>query len=377
MGFKLDNIQDKENAVSTKNTLQQLLETEINWFGGSFTNKKKYNFYLELGVLLKAGITIKEAFHIIIENEKKENERKMFETILNDIISGKPLSKSLLDTKKFSEYEFYSIQIGEESGNLAKVVQQLAVFFEKKIEQRRVVVAALTYPVIILSTAILVVIFMLSYVVPMFQDIFKQNNVELPWITEFIIKLSSFVKSYLWIFILILVSFIFGFKYFKKNHYFKSFTDYFILKIPVFGKFINKVYLAQFTQAVSLLTNSKIPVLNSIQLVKKMIDFIPLREDLEKVEFGILQGNSLHESLKSCKMFDSRMIALVKVSEETNQTDFIFNQLNEQYSQEVSQQSKVMSTILEPFIILIVGLIVAVLLVAMYLPMFQLSSAIG
>lgn len=377
MGFKLDEIREEEGTKSSKNGLQELLETEINWFGNSFSNKKKYNFYLELGVLLRAGITIKEALHIIIENEKKPKEKSLFESILQDLVSGKSFSKSLLDTGKFSEYEFYSIQIGEESGNLAKVVQQLSVFFEKKIEQRRVVVAALTYPVIILSTAVLVIIFMLSYVVPMFQDIFKQNKVELPWITELIIKLSGFVKDYLWIFIIFMLIFIFGFKYFKKNHQFKSFLDYATLKIPVFGKFVNKVYLAQFTQAVSLLTNSKIPVLNSIQLVKKMIDFEPLKNDLSKVEEKILKGYSLNESLQDCKMFDNRMIALVKVSEETNQTDFIFNQLNVQYTQEVTQQSKVLSTVLEPFIILIVGVIVAVLLVSMYLPMFQLSNAIG
>lgn len=177
-------------------------------------------------------------------------------------------------------------------------------------------------------------------------------------------------------FIILILILVLGFNYFKGSK-FKSFLDYATLKLPVFGKFVNKVYLAQFTQAVSLLTNSKIPVLNSIQLVKKMIDFEPLKDDLNKVEEKILKVKSLNESLQDCRMFDNRMIALVKVSEETNQTDFIFYQLNEQYTQEVTQQSKVMSAILEPFIILIVGLIVAVLLVSMYLPMFQLSNAIG
>lgn len=377
MGFKINNSKEQENASSSKSSLQQLLETEISWFTTSFSNKKKYNFYLELGVLLKAGITIKEALHIIIENEKKTKEKKLFETILNNVISGKPFSKAIFDTGIFSEYEFYSIQIGEESGNLAIVVTQLTFFYQNKIEQRRIVVAALTYPTIILSTAIIVVVFMLSYVVPMFEDIFKQNSIELPWITRFIISLSGFIKEYSWIFILFVFFCVFGFKFFMKNNRFKSFLDYLILKIPVFGNFINKVYLAQFTQAVSLLTNSKIPILNSIQLVKKMIDFAPLKNDLEQVEQGILKGYSLNESLKNSKMFDNRMIALIKVSEETNQTNYIFNQLNEQYNQEVSQQSKVMATVLEPFIILIVGLIVAVLLISMYLPMFQLSNAIG
>ena len=178
-------------------------------------------------------------------------------------------------------------------------------------------------------------------------------------------------------FFIVFIGFLLSWKFFSKNRAFKKYWQTLLLKTPVLGPFIKKVYLAQFTQAVSLLTSSKIPVLNSIQLVNKMIQFVPLQEDLIKVEEGILKGFSLNESLKSCIMFDNKMISLVKVSEETNQTDFIFKQLNEQYNQEVTQQSKIMSTILEPFIILIVGLIVAVLLIAMYLPMFQLSNAIG
>ena len=375
MAFKLENIEKK--GAKEEFSIQKILETEINLFGSKFSNKKKYTFYLELSVLLGAGITIKEALTLLLENQKQDKDKKLYENILNDIIGGKPFSKAILDTGKFSEYEYYSLKIGEETGNTTKITEQLGVFFERKNEQKRIVIAALTYPIIILSTAVLVIIFMLSYVVPMFQDIFNQNNVELPWITRVIISLSTFLKNYGLYFFILAIATVIGFRFFSKNYNFKRYSQNMLLKIPVFGKFIKKVYLAQFTQAISLLTSSKIPILNSIQLVSKMIQFVPLQEDLIKVEEGLMKGLSLNESLKNLKMFDNKMISLVKVSEETNQTDFVFKQLNEQYNQEVTQQSKIMSTILEPFIILIVGLIVAVLLVAMYLPMFQLSNAIG
>jgi type II secretory pathway component PulF len=112
-------------------------------------------------------------------------------------------------------------------------------------------------------------------------------------------------------------------------------------------------------------------------MVKKMIRFVPLQEALDKVESSILKGNSFSSSLKEIPLFDNRIISLVKVAEETNQTEYVFKQLSEQYNQEVVQQSKIMTTILEPLIILFVGVLVAILLIAMYLPMFQLSSAIG
>lgn len=377
MAFNLNNIPASTSQKTTGSEIERLLKTEIVLFGGGFTNKKKQSFYLELAVLLKAGITIKEALTLIIESFKKKSDKEMLEKILHQVVNGKSFSEAIYSSKYFSEYEYFSLKIGEETGTIARVCKELGVFYERKNEQKRIVIAALTYPSIVLSTAVLVVIFMLNYVVPMFQDIFKQNNMELPMLTRLIIKMSGFTKSYGSIFFLLIIAFVFTNRFFRNNYQYKKNLHYLLLKTPIFGPFITKVYLAQFTQAVALLTASKVPILNSIQMVRKMIQFVPLQDSLQKVENHILKGGSLSESLKGNKLFDNRIISLVKVAEETNQTEYVFNQLNEQFNQEVVQQSKIMATVLEPLIIIFVGVLVAVLLVAMYLPMFQLSSAIG
>ncbi len=195
MAFKLENLQ--ENSVTqnkSNSSFENLLKKEIVLFGESFGNKKKQAFYQELAVLLKAGITIKEALTLIIESLKKKADKELIQTALDDVINGKPFSEALLVSKSFSEYEYYSLKIGEETGTTAQVCHKLGVFYERKNEQKRIIIAALTYPAIVLTTALLVVIFMLSYVVPMFQDIFKQNNVELPMLTRIIVKLSSLVN---------------------------------------------------------------------------------------------------------------------------------------------------------------------------------------
>jgi len=376
MAFKLDNI-STPTVKSTGSSVEQLLKKEITFFSSGFNNKKKQAFYLELGVLLKAGITIKEAITLIIESLKKKNDKELFEDILHQVINGKPFSEALYASKQFSEYEYYSLKIGEETGTTARVCRELGVFYERKNEQKRIVIAALTYPGIVFSTAILVVFFMLSYVVPMFEGIFKQNKMELPMLTRLIMKMSAFTQSYGLLLFMAIVTLLFAGRFLKDNQAYRKSLHYVILKIPVLGPFTAKVYLAQFTQAVTLLSTSKVPILNSVQMVRKMIQFVPLQDDLLIVENNILQGGSLSESLKQTRLFDGRIISLVKVAEETNQTEYVFNQLNEQYNQEVVQQSKILSTVLEPIIILFVGVLVAVLLIAMYLPMFQLSSAIG
>lgn len=377
MGFQLDNIPKKEKSSVEKGQIAHLLQKEINLFGTSFSNKIKEDFYTELSVLLKAGVNLKESLELIQNSQKKPQNKTILNHISTDLVSGQSLSTAIQAQKPFSDYEYYSLKIGEETGTLGQVTEQLGDFFARKNEQRRNLISALTYPVIILTTAILVVVFMLQFVVPMFQDIFKQQNVELPSITKFIISLSNGMASYGWVMLLLMVALILSKTLWKKNQRYKQVKDGIILRLPFIGNFVKTVYLSQFTQAVSLLTASKVPVVNSIQLVKQMIDFQPLQTALENVEQDILKGNSLSDSLQKHAFFDDKMVALVRVAEETNQTEFIFDRLNKQYNTQVQQQSKMLSTIMEPMIILFVGVIVGVILIAMYLPMFKLSSVLG
>ncbi|MDO3694919.1 type II secretion system F family protein [Wenyingzhuangia sp. chi5] len=377
MAFKLTPTSQQKTVIKENVDQLSFLKKEIHFFNQAFSNKIKEDFYTELSVLLKAGVSLKDGLELIENSLNKEYNKKILQEIAHDVVMGQTLSTAFKKHKPFTDYEFYSVKIGEETGTLSKVCEQLGCFFFKKNEQRRNLISALTYPFIILTTAVLVVIFMLQYVVPMFQDIFKQQGVTLPTITKIIIKVSEFIDHY-GLFILIFLVLGISFQSFlTKRKRFKQFRDKFLLKLPFIGHFIKVIYLAQFTQAVALLVSSKVPMINSIQLVKQMIPFYPLQEALQTVEEHILKGASLSNSLKEHELFDRKMIALVKVAEETNQTEYIFERLHTQYSTQVEQQSKMLSTVMEPFIILIVGVLVGVILIAMYLPMFKLSSVIG
>lgn len=379
MAFQLDNIPtDKKNQRGKRDRGRaSFLQREITLFDTTFSNRVKEDFYTELSVLLNAGINLKQALELVHDSQRKQGNKEVLGAISDAIVSGKSLSDALRVHKRFTDYEYYSVRIGEETGSLPQVAEQLGGFFARKNEQRRNLISALTYPVIILATAILVVVFMLSFVVPMFQDIFRQQNVELPAITKFIVACSEFVKEYGPVLVLVVVGLLFSRVLLNKKQWFRKFRDGLVLKIPFMGSFVKTVYLSQFTQAVSLLTASKVPVVNSIQLVGQMVNFYPLQQALEQVERDILKGAPLSRSLGNQKLFDDKMVALVKVAEETNRNEFIFERLNVQYNTQVQQRSKQMSTIMEPLIIVFVGLFVGVILIAMYLPMFKLSSVLG
>ena len=375
MAFQLKNIQPKEKQPSSFD-MNRLFKKEIR-FGASFSTKKKEAFYTELYVLLHAGLPLKDALVLIGEEQKKLQNKTLITQIVTDLINGKNFSNAIKGNKEFSAYEYHSLKIGEQTGTLQNVTKELGAFYKRKNKQRRIILSALSYPIIVLLTAFLAVLFMLQFVVPMFADIFKQNKVALPWITKKILSASTFFQEYWYLSFVIVVGIFLFVQLYKKKIWYQKITTSVLLKIPLVGPFIRKVKIAQFTQAITLLTGAKVPLLNGIQLTKKMIGYYPLEIALEKIEQDILQGKSLHQSMSTYNIFDKKMVSLIKVADETNQNETIFQRLTEQYNEEIEYQSNMISATIEPLIILFLGAIVATILIAMYLPMFQLSSVIG
>lgn len=376
MGIKINQLGSNKTHKKSSSNLDDLLKREINLFGSSFSSKKKEQFYTELSILLTSGIRLKEAVFLIAQTQKKKEDVSFYEDMGNGIIAGESFSDILKQNKKFTIYESHSVRIGEQSGTLDTVCNTLADFFTRKNEQRRAITSALTYPVIVLVTALLAVLFMLRFVVPMFEDIFSQNNVKLPYITQKVIGVSDWIGSYGWIVVLFIIIFILFQPFLNKKANYRTLKDRLLLKTPILGSFLKTSSLARFTQAVSLLVNAKVSIPESLHLTKDMVSFSPLKQALGNVENDIQKGMSLSESLSKESFFDPKFIALVRVAEETNQTEFVFEKLNQQYNEEVKRKSKAFSTLLEPFIILIVGVLVAVILVSMYLPMFELGNVL-
>ncbi|RXP46376.1 type II secretion system F family protein [Lutibacter sp. HS1-25] len=378
MAFNLEQISKVKKVDIQKTTsIQQLLKKEIVLFGSSFSNKKKEAFYSELSVLLNAGITLKDSLTLISEEQKKVKDREVFDAIIENIVYGKSLSEAIKQQALFTEYEYYSLKIGEETGSLEKVTTELGNYYTRKNEQRRTILNALSYPIIVMITALLAVVFMLQFVVPMFVDIFKQNNVELPWITKVIVALSESFQENFWNMIVFIILLFVLKAFISKKIWYQKTSSKILLKLPYIGELLRKIYISQFTQATALLVGAKVPLLNCIQLTKKMIAFYPLQEALSHIEKDIVQGKELSASLSNYPIFDRKMISLLKVAEQTNQSEFIFEKLTKQYNDDIQHQSKLLSTVLEPFIMIFLGTLVATILIAMYLPMFKLSTVIG
>lgn len=376
MGIRINQI-TRESAGKQTSSLDNLLKKEITVFGSGFSNKKKEFFYAEISVLLKSGVDLKQTFDLIEESLQKEKDREIIKNLNESILEGQSFAEAMKREKYFSPYEYHAIKIGEQTGKLAFVTNDLAEFYQSKNEQRRQILSSLTYPIIVLSTALIVVFFMLKFVVPMFEDIFKQNKVELPFLTKIILEFSHVLEQRGLFILGVVIMFFLTIRLIKNKKLFRKHSSEFLLKIPFMGNYAKKIYLARFTHTMMLLTNSKIPVLNGLAMVREIIDFYPLQNSLKEIEDDILRGERMSSSFSRHRIFDRKIIALLKVAEETNQTEFVFKKLNDQYTQEVKYQAQFITNILNPLLTLMVGFIVGIILIAMYLPMFRLSSVIG
>jgi type IV pilus assembly protein PilC len=366
------NIIPKEGGTG----ILEVLNRDISFGSKELSDKRKEYLYLELGSLLQAGINLKSSLELITADQTKEKDKKLFVAVQQNVLNGSTLSLALKESGQFSLYEVFSLQIGEETGKIIEVLTDLAKYYQNKIKQRRKIVSALTYPCIVMASSLGAVFFMLKFIVPMFGDVFRRFGGRLPWITEKIINISkaledNFYKG-LTLTLLIAVTLL----VFRNNIEFKKAVSKLVLRIPVVGNLVQKIYLARFCNSMRLLINAKLPLLKAIALIRQMINYYPVESALLIIEDDIMKGKTLHQSMQKFGIFPSKMIQLVKVGEETNQLDYFFAKISEQYIDEVEYKTSTLSSAMEPLIIIFLGFIVGIILISMYLPLFQMSNSL-
>lgn len=374
----ISGIQKQKAIVHEKpGGIVEFFNRDIKLFSRGLNDRKKERFYSELHVLLTAGVDIRTAFELLESEAEKKEEKGLYSSILSAIVGGATLPEAVQKTEKFSAYEFFSLRIGEESGRMNAVLKDLSNYYSKKIKQKRKVTSALSYPIIVIAIAFLAVGFMLRFVVPMFADMLSRFGTELPGITKWIIAASDLMGTCgPWILLAILSLVIFTWSQ-RKQNWFRKISSATALRIPYIGKITQKVYVERFAHSMHLMIASKTNLIDALDLVRKMVAFYPLEKSLETVRMDILAGMSLHESLGKFPVYPRRMVSLIRVAEEVNQLDMMFEKLSTQLSEEIDHETSVLGSVIEPLMIMFLGVMVAVILVAMYLPMFKLGTAFG
>ncbi|WP_435261209.1 type II secretion system F family protein [Tenacibaculum sp. nBUS_03] len=346
-------------------------------FKGGVNDKLKMIMYRELKVMLKSGVTLEEAFTLLISQYKNKKLLSGLKRIKSELLKGKTLVYSMSQVKFFTPFEINSLSVGEQTKTLPKVLEELELFFEKKNKLKSQIKTVLTYPTFVISITFAVLVFMLRNVVPMFQKVFRQFNSDLPSLTRRIIYISDNFSYFLLCLVLVFVVICFFYFKFRDNASFRRISSGIILKLPFIGSMVKAIYLSRFCNALGLLLGANVSIVDSLSFIKEMIIFYPIESSIDGIKKEIIKGKSLTNSLKEYPFYDNRMISMIKISEEVNQLEDMFNYLASLYSEEVETKSKRIGVLIEPIIIIVIGGLVGVILIAMYLPMFDLSKILN
>ncbi|MGQ7855256.1 type II secretion system F family protein [Pedobacter sp. WC2501] len=373
----LSKIQKKNTPLKEKEGagIFDFLSKDISFGKGKLSDKKKEGFYNELGTLIRSGIDIRSALELTAGSYTQKKDMELFSSVQKQVIEGKSLSETMQAESKFSPYEYYSVKIGEETGKLGEVLGELAKYYKSKISQQRKIIGAITYPLLVLFTSFGAVFFMIKFVVPMFADVFKRFGGKLPYITSVIVSFSDWFDRYIYLMLFAIVAVVILYFINRNKFWFKKGAALLLLRIPVVGEITRKIYLARFANTMRLLTETNTPLLQALELVRQMITFYPVENSLKLAEKDILLGSSLSAALSKYDFYPAKFIQMIKIAEEVNRLEYFFEQLSEQYTEEVEYKTNAISGLLEPLIIIFLGIVVGVILIAMYLPMFQMSSS--
>ncbi|MBP1930223.1 type II secretion system F family protein [Ammoniphilus resinae] len=335
-------------------------------------------FIRQFSTLLEAGVTVVDATRVLANQTENKTFRRVLETIEEDLRSGKLLSEATAKHPKVFPTMFINmVEAGEIGGNLDDTLERLAVYFERQHRTRQKVVSALAYPITVGIVAICVVAFLLTSVVPTFANMFQGFGAELPAITKFVLGASEWMQGNWWIFILLGISLYVGFFLVKKNKNSKYYLDYFTLKLPIFGKLVQKAILARMARTLSSLFSSSVPILQAITIVEKVVGNEVLGQVLTVSRSSLEKGESLTEPMKGHWIFPPLVTQMITIGEQTGTLDLMLAKVADFYEAEVEAATDRIKSLIEPFMIIILAGVVGTIVTSILVPMFEIFNHVG
>lgn len=354
--------------------LEKLNEINI----GGVPLKEKVIFMRQMATMVSAGLPLTKSLEIMTQQVANPKFRKVLVTVLKSVESGKTLSDSFrAEEEIFDEITINLIEAGEESGNLDDLLQKLAVELEEREALGGKIKSAMIYPVIILLIIVAVVLLMMFVLVPSMSDIYGDFGAELPFVTRFLMDASEFFLSYWWAILTVVLVLVVGFKYYLDTEKGKRNLDKLVLKIPVIGGIITKMQLSQFTRVLSLLLGSGLSIMKALELTANSLSNEMFRDTIKEARDEVEKGGSLALPIARSDYFPLLVSSMIAVGEETGEIDTVLAKVSDYYKEEVNTATSNLSTILEPVFLVLMGGAIGFIALAVYTPMFQLSTAIS
>jgi type IV pilus assembly protein PilC len=353
------------------------LKMEINLRPGHVKLKDLAVFSRQFATMVNSGLPILRALSILSDQTANKELQKVLVQVRLDVEQGASLSGAMeRHPKAFKDLYVAMIKAGETGGVLDNVLLRLADNIEKEVELRRKVKSAMTYPVVVVALVMLILSAMLLFVVPQFESIYAQLGGDLPLPTRILLSLSNAVRTYWYVFLLLILGTAFALRRYKKTDRGRAQLDAVKLKIPVFGGLFHKTALARFSGTLGMLLRSGVPILQALEIVADTVNNKVISKAVGDVQEAVRQGESMAKPLSKHRVFPPMVVQMLAVGEETGAVDTMLDKVAEFYNSEVSASVDALTSLIEPLMIAIIGGAVGAAVIALYMPMFNIIKLI-
>ena len=337
-------------------------------------------FSRQFATMVNSGLSMLRCLYVLEEQTPNKKLAKVIGEIRQDVEAGISLSDALeKHPKVFNKLYVSMVRAGELGGILDEVLNRLATQLEKEDQIRRAVKSAMVYPIVIGTFAILVLIGMVMFLIPIFASMYKDlGNAKLPLLTRIMMSASTVMRSWWGLLVLAIVIFaVWGFRRLKRTERGRQVWDRFKLRIPMgIGQIIRKLAIARFSRTLGTLITSGVPILQAIDITGKASGNAVIEKAMKEVEVSVKEGQSITEPLRKEPVFPPMVTQMISVGEETGSLDAMLSKIADFYEDEVNAAVKSLTSILEPILMLFVGALVGTVVISMYLPIFNMMNIV-
>lgn len=355
---------------------KSVLERELTW-ARPVKRKHFIVFLRQFSTLIKAGVGIAESIQILSIQSESKALRKALAEIGEDIQGGRQLSDACARHPRIFDTLYLSmVRAGEASGSMETVLDRMAGFYEKSHYTREKIKSALIYPVVMLVLTVGVTVYLLTNVVPMFVQMFKGFNAELPTITRNVMAVSDSLTEAWYMYVLTIVGIYAAYQITARTAGGRYWLDYAQLRFPVFGSLIQKGAIARLSRTMSTLFSSSVPVLEALAIVEHVADNKVIGHALMKSRDSLREGRPLSEPLKKEWVFPPLVSHMIAVGEETGALDSMLEKIAEFYEAEVENSVDRIKALIEPVMIVVLAVIIGGIVLSIMVPMFEIFNRI-
>ncbi|MDB6130962.1 MAG: pilus assembly protein PilC [Verrucomicrobiales bacterium] len=348
--------------------------------GGKVKSKVLTIFTRQLATLVEAGLPLLRGLRVLEKQERNATLKRIINDLSLAIEGGSTFSEGLAQHPKvFNRLYVNMVKAGELGGVLEVVLKRLSEFMEKAQKIKGKVVAAMFYPVAVLSVAVIIMGVLMVFVVPKFEAIFKGmlEGAELPAFTQFVLGISNAIKNHIVLSSIAVVLCFIALKLLVKTKIGRRLFDRFKLKMPVLGPVVSKVAIARFTRTLGTLVSSGVPILQALTIVKETSGNVIVGEAVAAVHESVKEGETITAPLEAASVFPPMVISMVDVGEQTGALPEMLMKIADNYEEEVDNAVASMTSLLEPIMIVFLAVIVGSIVIALFLPLIVLMDKIG